>query len=127
MAVQHISAQEAKVGMVLAEPIHDQQGRVIMAAGNRLTPVHVKRLDRWGVSELCIATEEADVSHRDEEEGEDTLPAAQQLDQEYMAEVAQEFNARFSASEGNALMEHLKRVAFKTVVLAGRGGVSGVH
>lgn len=125
MATKKIGTEEAKVGMVLASPISDAQGRVIMAAGSRLTPVHVKRFSRWGVTELLIEVDEGSgepVSTPDKEES----AATQQLDKAYMQEMALVFNERFENVAGNELMEQVKKAAFKAVVLAGRGAIPGI-
>jgi hypothetical protein len=127
MTVQKIPTSDAKVGMILAEPITDQQGRIIMTEGSRLTPVHVKRLDRWGVSELVIQLEEEGEEGGEAKPDNEAIAAAAQIDQEYMRELASVFNERFEAVADQPLMQHLKKVAFKAVVLNGRNGLPGIR
>ena len=52
--MRRISVSEAKAGMVLARPIVDQQGRVIVNAGTKLSQLYIARLERWGVQELHV-------------------------------------------------------------------------
>lgn len=127
MSSTKIDTSEAKVGMILAEPIMDKQGRVIISEGSRLTPVLVKRLSRWGVEEIFIDADadEKDSSGAADDEGEGTPTV--QLDQEYMRELAVTFNERFHEVEDNPVMEQLKKLSFKIVVLAGRNGLPGVR
>jgi hypothetical protein len=56
--MKRISFSEAKAGMVLLQPITDQQGRVIVNAGARLNQLYISRLEKWGVKEICVAEEE---------------------------------------------------------------------
>lgn len=128
MPTRKIPPSEAKVGMILASPIADQQGRTIMGEGTRLTPVHVKRLDRWGVAELIIEVAEDGETPVEEIKPEPNVnEGAAQIDQDYMRECAAAFKERFQPVDGQPLMESLKKAAFKLVVLAGRNGLPGVR
>lgn len=135
MAIK-IKPDESKVGMVLAQPITDAQGRTIMAEGSRLTPVHINRLGRWGVQELHVLDDAeaegaaadgiADGGGEGAQTDDDSSPSVQ-IDEDFMREKAAEFKQRFTAVEDNPLMDDLKKTAFKGVVLAGRGKIPGVH
>jgi hypothetical protein len=52
--MKKITVAEAKPGMILARPISDRKGRVIVGAGAQLTQLYISRLAKWGVSDLCI-------------------------------------------------------------------------
>lgn len=127
-----ISTADARVDMILAQPIIDKQGRVIMTEGSHLTAVHLKRFDRWGVSEIVIAQED-----KTEDPGEvaaaevNTKPTEDaqtvRIDEGYMRSMAPVFNQRFESVSDKPIMAALKKIAFKCVVLAGRGGIPGVR
>ena len=57
--MRRISFSEAKAGMVLVQPITDQQGRVIVNAGAKLNQLYISRLEKWGVREICITDDDA--------------------------------------------------------------------
>lgn len=61
--MKRISVKEAQPGMVLARPINDRQGRIIVNQGASLTALYISRLGKWSVEELYI------------EEPQDTDPA----------------------------------------------------
>lgn len=49
-----ISAVQAQVGDVVAEPVVNDHGRTLLPKGARLSPAVLSRLEGWGVAELCI-------------------------------------------------------------------------
>mgnify|MGYP000858060986 CR=1 FL=1 len=52
--MKRISVSEAKAGMTLAQPIMDQQGRVIVNSGTKLSQLYISRLEKWGVKTLSV-------------------------------------------------------------------------
>jgi hypothetical protein len=52
--MKRINVKQAKPGMILAQPITDGQGRTIIKQGATLTKLYISRLDKWGVTEVCI-------------------------------------------------------------------------
>jgi hypothetical protein len=68
--MKRINFSEAKAGMVLVQPITDQQGRVIVNAGAKLNQLYISRLEKWGVREICV---------QDEGNGTAPAPAAEAL------------------------------------------------
>jgi len=52
--MKRISVSEAKAGMTLAQPIMDQQGRVIVNSGTKLSQLYISRLEKWGVKILSV-------------------------------------------------------------------------
>ena len=59
MAKKQLSIGEVQPGMTLAEPISDRTGRVIVAAGMKLSPVVISRLGKWNVASITVDVEEA--------------------------------------------------------------------
>ena len=58
--MRKISIEEAKAGDVIAEPVQDQNGRVLLPVGAKLFQAVLSRLEGWGVFTLGIEDEEAD-------------------------------------------------------------------
>jgi len=52
--MRQISVEEAQVGDIIAEPIEDQNGRVLLPAGAKLSPAVLARLKGWGIFTLHI-------------------------------------------------------------------------
>ena len=52
--MRQIRVEEARVGDVIAEPIEDQNGRILLPAGAKLSQAVLARLEGWGVFELSI-------------------------------------------------------------------------
>ena len=59
--MRQIRVEEAQVGDVIAEPIEDQNGRVLLPAGAKLSQAVLARLEGWGVFALHIEGEEQQV------------------------------------------------------------------
>jgi len=93
--MREISVGEAEVGDVVAEPVVNDQGRVLLPKGSRLSAAVLSRLAGWGVARLCV-------------EGEDPEAEAPPQAPEAMLE---ELDHRFSEWEGDELMMAVKQVA----------------
>lgn len=129
MAEKKIIPAEAEVGMIIARPLPDKQGRIILNEGGRLTPAHVKRLEAWGITELFI-----EVKDENEEQDKETASAKEksesmleQLDKDYINQMAKIFNDRFNEVSDNPFMEKIKKSAFKVVILSGKGGIPALE
>ncbi len=93
--MRDIAVGEAEVGNVVAEPVVNDQGRVLLPRGARLSAAVLSRLAGWGVSRLHV-------------EGED--PEEPQTGQTAEA-VDEELDLRFSGWEDDDLMMAIKDVA----------------
>lgn len=125
---QRINTSDLVAGATLAEPICDPQGRVLCAAGGRLTPALINRLVKWNVPAVLIEIEGDAESGASDKPA--TAPQKQEripdfLDEQYMRQVAVEINDRFSGVKDIALMEMLKRMAFKKIVMQGPRSIPG--
>ncbi|MEM7262298.1 MAG: hypothetical protein AAF488_09945 [Planctomycetota bacterium] len=52
--MQCVSIHELRLESVLAEPLCDAEGRILLNAGTRLTPSLVRRLERWCISKIQV-------------------------------------------------------------------------
>ncbi len=96
--MRQIPVEEAEVGDIIAEPIQDQSGRVLLPAGAKLSQAVLARLRGWGVFTLNIKGEE-------QEGGKSKALLVDELDQ------------RFGGLEGDEIMMQIKEIA--------RGHLSG--
>jgi len=84
---------QAQVGDIVAEPVVNDEGRVLLPKGAKLSPAVLSRLQGWGVSQLQV--------EGDEEEGDGA-------DDDALVEALEH---RFSDWEEDELMLEIKRVA----------------
>ncbi len=52
--MRQVAANEAHAGAILAEPIRDHRGRVLLKAGKPLTPTLIACLERWTIATIFI-------------------------------------------------------------------------
>jgi hypothetical protein len=46
---QAVAVDDLEVGMILAEDVHDQQGRLLLPSGSALTERHLRAFQMWGI------------------------------------------------------------------------------
>ena len=91
-----LNLSELQPGMVLAEPVKDPQGRIVLGAGAELTERHLQVFTNWGVTEAAVeGVERADL------QGD---PGAG-LPPETVAEIDADIARRFPANPGPVLSE----------------------
>jgi hypothetical protein len=90
--MRKIPAAEAKVGDVIAAPVTDGQGRVLLPKGARLSAAVLSRLAGWGVRELAV-------------EGDDPAAPGKSA-----AEMVDELEHRFADWQDDPLMMDLRDV-----------------
>jgi len=90
--MRQISVEEAQVGDIVADPVQDENGRVLLPAGAKLSPAVLSRLKGWGVVNLSIEGDDGEV-------GKSTEDFLGELDH------------RFAGHESDALMMRIKEVA----------------
>ena len=93
--MQTISVDQAKIGDILAEPLLNGEGKVLLPKGARLSPAVVSRMQSWGITSLAVAGSES---------GEQDGPAAERLEQ---------LERRFAGLEDDSLMMYIKETAKK--------------
>lgn len=92
--MQRITLPQARPGMVLADPAHNEQGTVVCGPGTELTESLIGRLERFGVARITVE------GHPVRKRGEEKSPA----------ELAAELDRRFAAHQDSPLMMELKAV-----------------
>ena len=90
--MRQIPVEDAKVGDVVAEPIEDEKGRVLLPTGAKLSQPVIDRLKGWGVFALSIKGEE-------QESGKSREVLTDELDY------------RFAGLEEDTLMMQIKEIA----------------
>ena len=91
--MRQIKVEEAQVGDVLAAPLENAQGRVLLPKGAKLSAAVLSRLTGWGVSGLEV-------------EGEDPASPVPTDD-----ERLDSFERRFADCMDDPLMEQIKEIA----------------
>ena len=102
--MREIAVGQAEVGDVVAEPVVNEQGRVLLPKGAKLSPAVLSRLQGWGISQLQVEGDDA----ADEDDG-DTSALIEALEH------------RFAEWEGDELMLEIKRVARTHLNRGGQG------
>ena len=97
--MRDIPVGQASIGDVIAEPIVNDEGRVLLPKGAKLSAAVLSRLQGWGVHQLRIEGEEAAGEEGEEEEAMDS------------ADRLEELEHRFDDWEGDELMMEIKRIA----------------
>lgn len=110
----YLTVDQVREGMVLAAPVTDRRGRLLIPAGKELTERHVEALRMWGVSHVEIDGDGPDA----EESG---------FDPEVQAEAERRVAERFGDARGrhaflDALFTHA--VAAEARALHEAGGPS---
>lgn len=91
--MRQILVAEAQVGDVIAAPVENDQGRVLLPRGARLSAAVLSRLQGWGVNVLTV-------------EGEEPEGGGPQSE-----ELLEVLDYRFSDLEDDKLMMQIKEIA----------------
>lgn len=51
----NIRIKDLKLGMVLASPARDPNGRLLLPAGEKITDKHIRTFKAWGIVEVDVA------------------------------------------------------------------------
>ena len=65
--MKKLELDDLKPGMVLAKPIHNFQGLLLLSEGTTLYGNNIRILKSWGVTNVWIEAEAAEVDERDAE------------------------------------------------------------
>jgi hypothetical protein len=55
-----VRREQLKDGMILAEDVRDQSGRILLSAGAEIAEKHIRVFQSWGVTEFYIEGEAAE-------------------------------------------------------------------
>ena len=94
--MRNIPVGQASIGDVIAEPIVNDEGRVLLPKGAKLSAAVLSRLQGWGVHQLKV-------------EGEDVV--GEEGEATDSADLLEELEHRFGDWEGDELMMEIKRIA----------------
>jgi hypothetical protein len=119
MASKHCTIEELKPGMLLAQPILDDKGRTVVPEGSRLTPMHIKRLSKWGVESVTIILDDSNASQsgRHRSVAKTVLTSASEEERDRMRFIAESIQERFSDVDKDEIMSELKRLAVRHLIL----------
>lgn len=106
--MQRIAIQDAKDGMILAEPAVDAQGRILMAKGEKLTLKLIERFTNYGVHEVVV---EGDLSGGDEVVRVDDPVLRSQLD-----DIRRRTSVAFQDHADHPVMQRIKNLAEKNLL-----------
>ena len=99
-----INLSDIQTGMVLAAPVYNKNGGLLLQKGVQLTEKHVKIFKTWGVTE-------ADIEGYDKEKVEQDAYAF--LSEEEIQEIESALLKRFPDITSNAVMSEIFRIAKK--------------
>ena len=97
-----LSLGRLKQGMVLAEPVHNFQGVLLLDAGARLTDKSIQILKSWGVTKISVEGENKKKKAGDGEHGDEIRLA-----------VEKQLKKKFSHVLDDPVMMEIMRVAAK--------------
>ncbi len=102
-----LSLSELEPGMILALPVFDDKGVMLLPGRTRLTERHLERLKRWDVHEAIV-----------EAVGRDALAAdaEAQLDPALLAAIDDALDEKFATTNGDEIMDEVKRVVRKMTI-----------
>lgn len=111
----YLTVDQAREGMVLAAPVTDRRGRLLLPEGRPLTERHVEALRMWGISHVEV-------------EGDDPVDEADPtVDPETLDQAREIVDARFGNQKGahtlldllheQAVAREARRLAAEEVVL----------
>ncbi len=111
--MKYVEIDKVKAGMILAEPIYNEDGTVeLLGQGAVLTDRHIKLLDRLGITVVRIADPEM------EKEGDDKFikPTSASLDADTVEKAAREAGRRYDVETFKQELEELEDHNYEPVV-----------
>ena len=99
--MKELRVREGEPGMVLARPILDRMGRVLLPQGEILSEPILERLEAWGVIEFCVQDDAARLL-------EETVVDEETSESEELQVVKDRIALQFAPHEGNRMMEEVR-------------------
>jgi hypothetical protein len=56
----HLSIENIKSGMILAQPVHNRQGVLLLEAGAKITQKSIRIFKSWGINEITVKGDRSD-------------------------------------------------------------------
>lgn len=102
-----LSLSELQPGMVLALPLFNSKGLMLLPRGTRLTEKHLDQFKRWDMREAVV-----------EGIGREVLAggAAAQLDPDLLAAIDRALDEKFAPDDGDEIMAEVKRIVRKMTI-----------
>jgi hypothetical protein len=101
--VGSMSLSELRPGMVLAAPLFNRNGVMLLPRGTRLTAKHLDQFSRWGVRGALVETLDVD--------GADT-----QLDPELVEAIDEALDDKFVVQDDDELMAEVRRIVRRMTI-----------
>jgi HD-GYP domain-containing protein (c-di-GMP phosphodiesterase class II) len=110
--VKYVELDKVEAGMILAEPIYNEDGTVeLLSQGAKLSERHIKLLNRLGVSVVRISEPEAESS-----EDMGLKPTSASLDADTVEKAAREAGRRYDVETFKSELEALEEENLEPVV-----------
>lgn len=87
-------------GMVLAEPVSNREGTLLLNAGVHATESSIRMLKSWGICSICVNAESAS-----------NVPEASSKAEAVRKAVSQTVDDRFTEMPDHPVVEEIKRVS----------------
>lgn len=101
-----LNIKDLKPGMILASPVYNLQGVMILGKGIDITNKHLSMLKSWG-------TLEVDVENLERNEVDALFKG---IDEETMMAIERELEMRFADVNESEVMSEIKRIAKKQMI-----------
>ncbi len=115
--MQKIPINELKDGMVLAEEIQDEKGRVLLKMGDPLRTAYLSKLERWGITEIKIQSSGDSYNASSDGGGQAKSPSEVTVTPAITEKYEAILDRKFVDFPSNIMMNTIKEVAVKNLAL----------
>ncbi len=126
MPMRRIPVNEAEAGMVTVQDIVDINGRILIHAGSRLSPVAIRRLPLWEITEIFIESteEEPETSEITVSSMTKSLTNSEPTaDVELIAEIKAKLDQRFANIDETNFYKGYRKILLKHLVNNNNNGI----
>ncbi len=126
MPMRKIPVNEAEAGMVTVQDIIDINGRVLIHAGSRLSPVAIRRLPLWEITEIFIESTEEEPETSEITVSSMTKSLANSeptADAELIAEIKAKLDQRFANIDETNFYKSYRKILLKHLVNNNNNGI----
>ena len=106
-----ILLDQARSGMVLAKPVLDDSGRVILCQNTELNDSTPQKLKQLGIHQITVKVDPSTAKYEDGRKFPDNIESAKQNE-----EIIKELDHRFRGLEHNPVMMNIKEVALGCLI-----------
>jgi len=112
-----LSINDLKAGMVLAQPVQNRHGAVILGKGNVLTEKHINSFKTWGITGVSIRDIDSDQVIQQEMEA---------LPNDVVESIERKLDELFPPFEANPVMEEIYKIVKKVSLRQAANQTNGV-